>query len=340
MKFFKSTFSVVVLGLFVLVSVTQLQAQDKREAIQAFNKGLELANQEQFEQAINMFNQAITTAQQLGEEGNDIVDRAQDQLPKVHYKLAVQKYKDFQKSKSMTSLDEALKAFQEATDIGKEYGSESIASKAGSITTQLYYQKSILAFRSQNYDAAQAALDQAIERNPNYAKAYYQKGIVVKNRNRQNYEEAIQFFDKAIEVGQKTNDNQIVRQSKEAARDELIYRGVKLMENKNFSKSEELLNRALEYDAESSDAHYRLAELYNKRTSWDAALQHAQKALQFEKGGRTDKAKIYFELGTAYKAKGMKAKACDAYKNAAFGSFKAPSEHQMEYELKCEGATR
>ncbi|MGK7371363.1 MAG: tetratricopeptide repeat protein, partial [Candidatus Halalkalibacterium sp. M3_1C_030] len=184
-----------------------------------------------------------------------------------------------------------------------------------------------------------ASLNQAIERNPNYAKAYYQKGIVLKNQESSNFEKALEQFDRAIEVGNKTNDNQIVRKAKESAHDELLYRGSKATEAKNYKTAVTLLERALDYEAQSADAHYRLAEAFNKQALWDQAISHANKSLELENGGRTEKAKIYFELGTAYKNQGNVEQACDAYKNAAYGSFKSPAEHQMEFELKCKSTT-
>ncbi|MDX1638143.1 MAG: tetratricopeptide repeat protein [Balneolaceae bacterium] len=345
MKFLKQS-ATLLLACFLTIGIAyQADAQDDnyRKAVTAFNKALENANASEYEQAINMYNQAISLAEQSEfEKAPDIVDRAQSQLPSIYYQLAVTRYKNFQKNKNLSSLDEAMDSFQEAADISEEYGNGQIADKSGNIVTQLLYTKSIIQFKSQQYDDAIASLDQAIERNPNYAKAYYQKGLVIKNKNDQNLDTALEMFDKAIEIGSKpeVNDQQIVRQATTAAHDNLIYRGVQAMEDKNFDESAELLNRALNYNAESADAHYRLAELHNKRTNWDQALTHARKALDLESGGKTELAKIYFELGTALKAQGKKSEACSAFKNAAFGSFKSPAEHQMEYELKCESTTR
>lgn len=342
MKSLKHSATVLLIGVFMIGVAGQVQAQDENytKAIKAFNQALDNAKQNEFQQAINMYNQAISLAEESEyEKAPDIIDRVQNQLPSIYYQLAVSRYKEFQKSKNMASLEEAMNSFQEASEISNEYGNGEIADKAANIVTQLLYTKSIIEYKSKQFDAAIASLDKAISRNSNYAKAYYQKGLVIKNENDQNLDEALAMFDKAIEVGQNINDNQIVRQATEAARDNLIYRGVQAMENKNFSESADLLNRALDYDAESPNAHYRLAELNNKRQNWQEAIAHARKALDFENGGKTELAKIYFELGTALKAEGQKADACSAFKNAAFGNFKSPAEHEMEYELECETAT-
>lgn len=339
MKHLKKLTVKILFGLLLVGATTNLMAQDRGAAVQAFNKALELAKSNQYEQAIEMYNQAIAQAEQLGEGGQDIVERVEKQLPSIYYQKALSKYKTFQKEKSLSSLETAITDFQEASDMSSEYGNENIANKADQVVTQLFYTKSILQYKSSNHSAALASLDQAIERNPNYAKAYYQKGIVLKNQESSDFERALGQFDKAIEVGNQVNDNQIVRKARESAHDELVYRGAKATEAKNYKSAVSLLNRALEYDAQSADAHYRLAEAYNKQALWDQAISHANKSLELENGGRTEKAKIYFELGTAYKNSGNVEQACSAFKNAAYGSFKSPAEHQMEFELKCKSTT-
>ncbi len=228
--------------------------------------------------------------------------------------MALQSYRQFQKDQTVENLDATIEGFEQTKDAGEEYGNSQIAEKAKGLITQFLYSKSILQFKQQNLEASLATLDEVIERNPNYAKAYYQKGIVVKNMDSKNLQETMAHFDKAIEVGQKTNDSQIVTRTQEAAHEELVYRGSKATENKNFDQAVDLVTRALEY-SNSADAHYRLAEAYNKTQDWQQAINHAQEALGLESGGRTEKAKIYFELATAHQGLCQTEEACSAYGN-------------------------
>ena len=106
----------------------------------------------------------------------------------------------------------------------------------------------------------------------------------------------------------------------------------------NKINSQKQLNywKILNYNSESADSYYRLSEVSNKRSNYSGAIEFGNSALEYEQGGSTDKAKIYFEIGFAHQLLGNKAEACAAFNNASFGSFKAPSEHKMEFELKCE----
>lgn len=340
MKLLKTSITTLLLGLFIIgLSSTRTFAQDKRAAVKTYNKALELVKSGDYEQAINMYNQALEQAKKLGDEGKDIVQRCESKLPQIYYQLALKKYKAFKQDQSMENMDATIEAFQNTVDIADEYTDKQISGKATNVITQLMYSKSLMQYQRKNYKDALATLDKVISRNPNYANAYYQKGVVVKHMDSKDFEKAITLFDKAIEVGKKTNANQVVSGATQSARDELIYEGSQNTEHKNYDKAIELLQRALKYDSKSANANYRLAEAYNKTQQWQKALDYAKKGLQYESGGKTDKAKIYFELATAYQGLGKKDEACSAYGNAAYGSFKASAEHQMEYELKCKSTT-
>lgn len=339
MNLLKLSFATVLISFLSFGLSLQTNAQDKRAAIKSYNKGLELSQSGEYEQAINVFNQVIVQAEELGKEGEDILQRSQQKLPQVHYQLAVEKYKAFKNNQNITNIDAAIAEFRNAKDVAEEYGDDQRAEKANGIITQLMYSKSLVQFDQSNLEQALATLDKVIERNANYAKAYYQKGIVIKKMDSKNLEQAIGQFDKAIEVADKTGDNQIATKARESARDELVYRGSKATENENYDHALELLQRAMTYDSTSAAVHYRLAEAYNETQDWQEAVDHAQEGLDYESGGKTEKAKIYFELATAYQGMGAKEDACTAFDNAAYGSFKSPAEHAMEYQLKCESTT-
>ncbi|MDZ7714753.1 MAG: hypothetical protein U5J95_00925 [Balneolaceae bacterium] len=341
MKYFKNSAIKLLLGFLLIGFATNATAQNRAAAVQAYNQALDLQNAENYQQAIDMFSQAKAQAQQAedaGEKGQDIIELVNKKLPRLYYNLAGSKYSEFQQDKTMANLDATIDAFKEARGIAEEYNDEEFASKSSQVVTKLLYSKSILQYRNKNHDAALATLDQVTERDPNYAQAYYQKAIVIKNKPESTVENYLAAIDKAIEVGNANNPD-VVSQAKESVVEELVYRGANATENKNYSRAEDLLNKALNYDAQNANVHYRLAEAYNKQVKSDQAISHARKALDYENGGRTARAKIYFELATALKIKGNIEEACSAFKNAAYGEFKSPAEHQMEYELKCDSAT-
>ncbi len=336
MKSIKSSALLVALTTLLLGVTNVLQAQDPdTEARNAFNSGLEAAQAKNFDQAIAHFENALKIAEENGLD--EIKEKSENQLPKIYSSRASAAYSGYQSNKSVASLNNAIEKFEEANEAANKYGDDQIAQRTRAAIPQLYYIRGVVQYSQGDYADANESLNTAINMNSNYAVAYYQKALVSKKENRANTEQYLQWIDRAIQVAEQNGDNALINKASENAEDELIYQGVQQADQKRYDAAINLVNQALEYNPSSADAHYRLAEIYNKRSNWSRAIEHARKALEFESGGVVDKAKIYFELGTAYQGNGQKNQACGAFEDAAHGEFKDPSLHKMEHELKCEG---
>ena len=342
MKLLKISFSAVLLAMMAF----QLQAQDRTQAVQLYNKGLEEAQANNYEAAIATFTQVISVAEQLGPEGEDIKGNAESQIPKMHFAKARSLYQEYQSSKDLSVLESAIDSFQDVISISEEYGDDRYIPTARGAIPQLYYAKSVLLYSQQDYSGSEEAVDQALNLNSNYAAAYYQKAKIYKKVNDtdgdgiidQGVEEMLQWYDRAIEVGEATDKSNIVEMAKNAAHDELLAVGTRASEANNLDNAIQTLNTALNYNAQSADVYYRISEAQNKAGNAEEAVEAATQSLEYETGGKTDKAKIYYELGYAHQTLGNKAEACDAFSNALYGQFRSPAEHKMEFELKCDSA--
>jgi len=325
----------------MLSSANILQAQEARtKATRAYNNALELAQNQNFLDAIDMYKEALEMASaSICEDCADLAEMANNQIPRVYYSRATHAFQQFKNDKSVESINNTIEYFHEAQEAGEEYGDDQVRDRSRSVLPQLNYQKSLVQYKNENYEGALESLDRAIELNSNYTLAYYQKGIVLNKSNTVGLEEVLEAFDKAIEVGERVGDSENVARSKRRARAELLYHGVQQMDNNQRTQALELLHRAEEYEPENVDVNYRLAQVYNERGNWQEAEKYANRSLEYESGGVADRAKIYFELGLAYQGQGSgtKQQACNAFENAAYGDFKDPALHKLEYELECEG---
>ncbi|WP_069130853.1 tetratricopeptide repeat protein [Rhodohalobacter halophilus] len=338
MKSLKSTLLLIAAFSVTLFAVEQSHAQDARnQAIELYNQAQELAGSGDFTNSIDVYRDALEIAR--ANDLNDITELIVERIPRVASSRASNAYRGYQNERTIESVNRALQAFQEAKDIAEEFNNAQVRQQAEAAIPQLYYIRSVLHFRADNFDSALEDLDTAIDLNPNYAVAYYQKALVTKNQIPSEVETWLGLYDEAIEVAERVNDNRTLQNARQSAAEELIYRAVNLAEERQYNRAIELLQRVEQYDGQSADAHYRLAEIYNERGRWDQALQHATKALEFESGGVNDRAKIYFELGTAYKGQGQVDNACEAFENARYGEFTEPANHELQFELKCEGHT-
>ncbi|HET8864513.1 MAG TPA: tetratricopeptide repeat protein [Gracilimonas sp.] len=344
MKLLKIILCTAVLGL----AAFQVDAQDRTQAVQLYNKGLEEAQANDYESAISTFTQVVSVAEQLGPEGEDIKENAESQIPKMYYGQALAIYKEFQTSRDLETLDRAISAFRDVVEISEEYGDDRYVSTVEEAIPKLQYTKSVLYYNNEEFEKANEAVDQALNSNTNYAAAYYQKAKIFKKMNDteddgiidEGIDEMLEWYDRAIQVGESTNEQDVAQKATESAHDELLAVGTRALQNGNLDYAIETLNKALDYDSESADVYYRLAEAHNKAGNAQEAIDAANQSLEYENGGRTDRAKIYYELGYAMQTLGNNSEACDAFTNALYGQFRGAAEHKMEFELKCDSTTR
>lgn len=328
---FQSLVLVMMLGS---AELTMAQDEARSEAIQFYNSAQELAGDNQFSEAIELYKDALDIARE--NELTDITDLIEERLPKVYASRASNAYRQYQSERTIESVDQAIEYFQESLETAEEFNNSQVAQQASGAIPQLYYVRSVLNFRQENYDQAMTDLDEALELNPDYATAQYQKAVVMKRMNPEDVESWLSQYDTAIEVAERTNDTKTLNNAREGASDELIFRAVNLADERQFEEAVDLLNRAEQYDA-TYEVPYRLAEIANKRGNWSTAETDAREALNLHTGGVADKAKIYFELGTALKGQGEFEEACSAFEDARYGDFTEPANHELQFELKCEG---
>ncbi len=303
-------------------------AQSRTEAITAFNSALEVAKGTDINAAIAAFQKAADIATKAG-DSKDIKDKAEKQIPTLQFRLAAGLY-------SSGKVEESIAAFKKAAEFGTRYGDADIKRRSENNLPTIYYAVGNNHLKANKFAEADAAFDEALKLNPNFANAYYGKFLSLKAKN--NWEGALEMAKKTIEVATATNDNRAGNLVKENVRKELIFRAVRRVEAKSYTEAIDMLNSALAY-GEDADIYYRMAETFNKMGQSDNAISNANKALELEKGGRPDKAKIYFELAMAHMAKGNFPAACSAFGESAVGSFKTAAEHHMQHDLKCGGGT-
>lgn len=323
---------IMMLG-FAELSIAQDEARG--EAIQLYNQAQEVAGENQFDDAISLYRDALSVAEE--NELTDIVELIEERLPRIYNSRAGNAYQEFQSERSLETVSRAVEYFQESQEVAEEFGNEELAQQARGAIPQLVYVRSVVHYRQENYEDAMADLNEALELNPNYATAQYQKAVVMKQMNPSDVEEWLAQYDTAIEVAQEVDDSETLENARENAAEELVYRAVNLSEERQFDRAIELLNMAREYDETAHEIPFRLAEIANKQANWSDAETYANESLDLHTGGVADKAKIYFELGTALKAQGENEPACSAFENARYGDFTEPANHELQYELKCEG---
>lgn len=321
------TFSGIVATMMLLVFSTTVNAQTYEDAVNAYNQGDELARGGKHKDAIAAFERVINISGRLSDgQGDEIKKKAQDYIPQLHFAYAVGLARE-------GKMIDAAKAFETTIAESNKYNNSNFAQRAQQGLLQAYYTAGNQALQAKNFNGALELYDKAIAVQPAFAQAYYNKGLALRNLERA--DEALEQFDRAIQLAQSSRNNQILDAATNAARNQLLVSAAAMKEGKKYPEAIAYLNQALQYKEDDPELHYRLAEVYNLQAQFDSAIESANKALALEKGGPVDRARIWFELATALKYKNNVSAACEAYKNASYGDFRANAEHSITHELKC-----
>ena len=321
-----SAFRIIILTTFLFLTAA-LNAQTINEVITAYNAGAEFVNTGSFEAAISKFEECIQLASQLGAEGDEMKLKAEGQIPALYYRIASDKYKE-------KDIDGAITFFEKTIEACNQYGNEEFKGKSINFVAQLYNTKGNTHFKNEELDKALASFDKSIFYMPDYAKAYYGKGLVYKKMN----DEAnmLSMLDKAIETGKTSADDKTTEAAVKTARDYYVIGGVNAMKTEDYETAFKCFDASMKYDDKYSEPYYRLAVIYNKQLEYDKAAENALKAIEYDNSESEKKARLYFELGNAYVGMVEYQKACDAFKNALYEPYTSNVKYKMENVLKCE----
>ena len=130
----------------------------------------------------------------------------------------------------LNRFDEAIETYEKINDL--------------KIDAKNFLKIGVCYYNKKNIDEAINNYDKAIELNPNYTEAYFNKGICLSNQQKK--EEAIEVFNKAIEIA--INDAELY-----------LNRGYCYFSLKNFRKAIKDFNKAIQLRPNFSEAYCRKA---------------------------------------------------------------------------------
>ncbi len=259
----------------------------------------------------------LTTTPALAQEYKEAYNAAKTAAEAKDYKTAYTKY------------EEAARGAQSA-------GDQSVLDMSNKVLSQLDKIYGTKAYKAKNYDEAKGHFEKGIAHNPNNAKNYHSLGLALKNLG--DIDGAMAALVKAMEVGSASGDRKTSNIARGAIRKHFYFQASSAVSKRNPSAADG--NRALaalealkEYLEPDADFWYYSAEAYKAKNNFAQSLSAADNALELHKGTRTDKAKIYFVKGEALMATGNFDGAKAAFRNAAYGSYKAAAEDMINNRL-------
>jgi len=301
------------------------QAQDLNGAKEGYNSALQLLKTDPVS-GIASAKESLGICDQLGEEGADVKVLVENLLPKLYYQVGTNLVKE-------KKIPQAIPAFQEALKVGEQYKNNEIIGKCKSMLPKLYNSVGGSFYKKQQYDKALESLAQAVVYDPDYAKAYYTTGLVYKKMNDvANFETTM---DKGLVAATNSKDNKTKGQISKAAMGFFLTGGTKALSDGKAADAVSMLEKALKYDPKGFDTYFYLASSLLELKKYDEAIEASNKALALGETDDEKNAKHYYNLGLAFKGKGEKNAACEAFNKALFGQFKENAQYEIEHGVKC-----
>ncbi len=315
--------ALVMIGGMMLAG--SLTAQTLTDVINEFNTGVEKLNNQEYDAALAEFNQVLSLAETVGDEANDMKDKAQQQIPSVYYRQAAL----FMKRKQ---YDNAIPFLEKTVEYATLYNNnQDISEKAAGYLPQLYVLEGNRAWKNDTYDEAIAYFDKALVLNESLYQAHQGKGMVYLDQDEPDM--MLESFAKAKEGAMAKNDTKTIASINEAI--DTYYNkfiveemGMVDPEENDYTYVVEACEKALAANPDNPRALYHLAIVSNKSVEYDKAIEYAEKALAHETEPVWISA-INFELGSAFQNTADYTKACEALQKVTEEPFLSRAEQKM-----------
>lgn len=302
-----------------------ISAQTLTDVINEFNVGVEKLNNQEYELSLEHFNQVLALAETVGDEAGDMKASAEKQIPSAYYRQATV----FMKRKQ---YDNAIPLLEKTVESASLYNNnEDIKGKAEKYLPQLHMMEGNRHWKMDQHQVSLDHFDKALAINENLYKAHLGKGMVFLDQDETDM--MLEEFALAKEGAIAKNDTKTIDQvntAVDAYYNKFITDEIEMVdpEENDYSYVVEACENALKANPENPRALYHLALVSNKKVEYDAAIDYAQQALQFEKEPVWLSA-INFELGQAYQNTVEYEKACEALQNVVEEPFLTRAEKKM-----------
>ena len=320
--------SLLFVGILIMGSSYNTLAQEytMEDATRSIKKGDQKKRADEYPAAIEAFSECVEICNHLGEQADELRVDAEKKLVKSHLDYANELLTN-------SEYDESLKHYEKAVELADKYDQEDYKAKAKRNIPKVYYQKGKDFLSDNIFREAIKNFEEAIKRDPDYPWAYVRKAQTYMKMG--DDERLVRAVDSAIIAGERTETEKAVKAAKDIGYKHYASKGIKALKGKDYETAAEKLQLAVKYNGSPKIKHY-LAMSYGKISKYDEAIKYEEKAIEEMDGeSKEDMAKYYYNLGTYYEKNNNKTKACEAYKNAAYGDYKENAEYKLKHGLKC-----
>ncbi len=311
----KRILSIIIISVLTVISAS---AQDLETATAMYNEGATALQLGDKESALSYFEQALSQAEVLGAEAQELIDNCKVYIPTLINAIGKEQAANKEFDKAIATLNNAIAK-------AEEYGQTEVADEASLLIPQLYMQQGNIFLNQKNFQAALDCYQKVVEINTNDATAYLRMGQAASRLD--NFDLAISSLTKAAELGQSKAAN------KEMA-SLYLNKANDALKAKDFATALSNAKQSLSIAANAA-AHQIAGTAALQLKDFNTAIENFEGFIVASPNARNID-QIRYQLATAYEAISDKANACVHYK-AIVGNpqFKEYAEHKVKNELKC-----
>lgn len=249
---------------------------------------------------------------------------------KKAYAEGMKAYKSEDANLAYTKLSEAL-------SLANELEQQNAARQIENALQKIPKQWGNAALKNKNYSEALSHFEKGIEYSPKDAYMFYGKGLALVNLD--STDAGLSAMSQAVEVGNETGDRKTANLATERIRQEFVSTASKALNAQNPSVSDanealSALDQMREYVEPSAKSLFYRASAHYAKSEHQKAIDTAREGLDMHRGSRTSAAKYYFVIAESLMKLGNTSEACSTFEQAAYGDYKARSEHYLENECK------
>ena len=248
-----------------------------------------------------------------------------------------QAYSEGMKAAKQNDHETAYPRLEEAYRLAEASDQSNAARQILSVLQQLPKQWGNQALKNKNYSAALMHFEKGSEHAPEDAYMMYGQGVALVNMDSTGT--AMARMSQAIEVGQANGDTRTANLATERIREEYIARASQALSAQNPSEDEAeealtALDQMREYVDPSAKSLFYRSLAYDVQGDHEQAIQTAERGLEMHQGSRSDAARYHFVIAESQMRMGNTNQACQTFQDAAYGDYKARSEHYLENQCE------
>lgn len=309
----------VVTTLFLtLFFISAGYAQDMESATNLYNTGAMALNEGNIAEALSNFEEAYEQAVVIGPEAEELKSNCERTIPTLYLSLG-------KEAVNAKDLDGAIEKLKTAIAKANDFGNTEVAEEAKNLIPQVIFAEGNTKLNAGDFAGAAAEYKKVVEFDPENGMAYLRLGQASLRINDE--ATAIDALAKAAQFGQEKNAD------KELSR-HYLKQAAAAVKAKKYDDAIAAANKSNEVQP-NAQAYSICGKAAIAAKNYDVAISAFESYVSMSPKAR-DINQTFYQLATAYEAKGNKEKACGYYSqimsDPALGEY---ATHKVKNELKC-----